>query len=72
MPGELGCRALAGQEVELTTMEAHPPSNAVPLLQSSLLDRRGFIYQLGAGVGSLALSCLLNQDAAAAAEAPKG
>ena len=69
MPGVRGCRELVGQEVELTTMEAHPPSNAVPLLQSSLLDRRGFIYQLGAGVGSLALSCLLNQDAAAAAEA---
>ncbi len=50
-------------------MKTKRPSNTGPLLESSLLDRRGFIYQLGSGVGSVALSWLLNQERSAAAEA---
>ncbi len=47
-------------------MKTDRHSSAGNLLDSSLLDRRGFIYQLGSGVGTVALSWLLNQDRAAA------
>ncbi len=39
-----------------------------PIVESNLIDRRGFHYQLGSGIGSVALSWLLSQDQAVAAE----
>ena len=50
-------------------MKTNNAERPVPLLESNLLDRRGFIYQLGSGIGSVALSWLLNRDRAVAAEA---
>ncbi len=49
-------------------MKKHRASTFHPLQDSSLLDRRGFMYSLGSGVGSVALSWLLNQERAAASE----
>ena len=48
-------------------MKSHPNSTTTPPVDTGLLDRRGFIYQLGSGVGAVALSWLLNQNRTAAA-----
>ena len=64
----MGRGDLARQQFEFTIMKMPRTSNLGPLVESSLMDRRGFMYQLGSGVGSVALSWLLNQDRATAAE----
>lgn len=48
-------------------MKSHPNSTTTPPMDTGLIDRRGFIYQLGSGVGAVALSWLLNQNRTAAA-----